>query len=380
MPTLPLSPLTPTLAPIAPESPEERTLAPVAPLEDSLIAAPLAHMAPDNAELPEVDPLLVSPPSPPVGVETQEPVGPPTSTAMPAMKRKLNRTPSTVEARVFFSVIPPAPTAASDDPPGVISTAHDPAWSPSSSTNGGCGSRGEPSRSNAATEPQPIPLKECSHRFTEPDNDWGFRELMVTPDAKMHVDQNGGLTLRARVVVYRKMYTEVRDKVIQASAGQQCCWSQIVPLVQRYEDLAANAPTRIGLGEHSDGASLLHAACKFGSLSYAGLLLARGAQIDVQDDSARTPLFYAVASGHLDVVKWLIYERNVNVNVRDSDSRTPLFYACENGLQNGIVETLIARGADIHVCDRGGETPARVAEDNGHEELAAMLRSMQTAP
>jgi ankyrin repeat protein len=193
--------------------------------------------------------------------------------------------------------------------------------------------------------------------------------------AKRYLDDAGRLSLRAKVHVYSQNYTQVRDKIMQASAAHDCNWLEIIPLVQEHEELAANAPTRTGLSDHNDGASLLHVACKAGNRVYAALLLARGAVLEVEDDSGRSPLFYATRAGRTSVVEWLIDEHGMNVNTRDSDGRTPLFYACEEG-RTCIAKLLIAKGAEPGIADSVGETPARLAEDNGYEELAAMLREI----
>jgi hypothetical protein len=281
------------------------------------------------------------------------------------------RPSSVVEARVFFSVVPPPPPQVCDDDcSGVISTAAPAPWMCSSSSSA---SKYESESSRDSQDV--VQLKECSHRFTEPDNDWGFRELMGVARAKRYLDDAGRLSLRAKVHVYSQVYTQVRDKIMQASASHVCNWLEIIPLVQEHEELAANAPTRTGLSDHNDGASLLHVACKAGNRAYAALLLARGAVLDVEDDSGRSPLFYATRAGRTSVVEWLVDELGMNVNTRDSDGRTPLFYACEEG-RTCIAKLLISKGAEPGIADSVGETPARLAEDNGYDELAAMLREI----
>ncbi len=45
------------------------------------------------------------------------------------------------------------------------------------------------------------------------------------------------------------------------------------------------------------GESLLHIAAKKGNLSMLKLLVERGAQVNIQDESGNTPLHYATANG-----------------------------------------------------------------------------------
>lgn len=156
---------------------------------------------------------------------------------------------------------------------------------------------------------------------------------------------------------------------------QKVNWLDVIPLIQEHEELAATAPTRVGISTHNDGASLLHAACKAGSLSYASLLVARGASLDVEDDSGRTPLFYAARSGAIDVVIWLVEQHHVAVNARDSENRSALFYACEEGKLD-VVQYLIDMDADHKTADYDGDTAARLAEGRGHVDVAALLRSL----
>lgn len=281
--------------------------------------------------------------------------------------------PPVVEARVKFFVVPPPPSRLSHDSSGVISTAEESSCHPSSTCNS------TSVETEALHAPQDISLKECSHRFTEPDNDWGFRELIGTSRAKTYLDDEGSLTLRAHVIVYWEAYTKVKDKVMQACSSHSCIWLDIITLVQKHGDMAANAPTRFGLGHHNDSASLFQAACKVGNKDYAAFLLARGAVITNEDDSSRTSLFYAARGGHLHIVRWLTDELGIPVNARDSDNRTAVFYASEEG-KIDVVAELISKGADVSVADFEGETPARLARNNGHHNVAALLYSTLLSP
>lgn len=199
---------------------------------------------------------------------------------------------------------------------------------------------------------------------------------MITKErASRFVDGNGCLNIKAHVVVFGETYTSVRDRILASCSSQRVNWLDIVPLVQEHERLAANAPTRVGISTHSDGASLLHAACKDGSLSYAALLVARGASVEVEDDSGRTPLFYAARSGVCEVVEWLVEEHEVPVNARDSENRSALFFACEEGKLD-VVQYLVEKDADYKTADYDGDTPARLAEGRGHVDVTALLRSL----
>lgn len=257
---------------------------------------------------------------------------------------KSSRESSSVEARVWFSVVPPAPP-----------------------------SRTEESASTDELPRTPIALKMCAHRFTSPDNDWGFRELLPISQAREHIDDTGMLILRARLVVHSKTFTAVRDRILAATARQPVDWIEVVRQVNLHGAIAATAVTKLGIAANNDQAYLIQAACKTG-LGYGKLLVERGATLDVLDNSTRSPLFYAARAGLLDVVKWLV-ENNVELNLKDSEGRTALFYACEEG-RTSTVSFLIAEGAEYAITDYDGDTPARLAESRGHDDIAGMLRAL----
>jgi hypothetical protein len=87
----------------------------------------------------------------------------------------------------------------------------------------------------------------------------------------------------------------------------------------------------------------LHEAAIKGDLDQVRILVQAGHDIDKQRDGL-TPLHFACARGHFNVVEYLI-EHDADVNAKSSSMRTPLHYATENG-HAGVVEMLLARGAN----------------------------------
>lgn len=221
-----------------------------------------------------------------------------------------------------------------------------------------------------------VPLKECAHRFTTPDNDWGFRELLPSAKAREFVDETGTLTLKAHLVVHSRTFTIVRDRILAATTSRQHVdWIEILRQVNEHGAIAATAATKLGIAANNDHAFLLQAACKT-NLDYSKLLVERGATLSVLDSCGRGPLFYAARSGRLDIVMWLI-ESGVELDSKDSEGRSAIFYACEEGLIF-VVEALLAEGAEYSIADYDGDTPARLAESRGHDSIASMLRALQT--
>ncbi|MHC4662005.1 MAG: ankyrin repeat domain-containing protein, partial [Planctomycetota bacterium] len=99
----------------------------------------------------------------------------------------------------------------------------------------------------------------------------------------------------------------------------------------------------------------LHIAANNSFLDAAGLLLEKGANVDVGDDFSRTPLHYAARKGNTQMSA-LLLDKNAYINVltgpRTSKKcgygSTPLHMAVKSGnLQ--VVEFLIKNGAEINV-------------------------------
>eukprot|EP00953_Heterococcus_sp_UTEX-ZZ885_P016095 9073-Heterococcus_DN1.PRE.1 len=70
-----------------------------------------------------------------------------------------------------------------------------------------------------------------------------------------------------------------------------------------------------------------------GSLSDVVAEVARGADIDEQDDDGRTPLMVACATGAADIVKYLVHEARppAALEANAVEGWTPLMIACGGG-------------------------------------------------
>ena len=117
----------------------------------------------------------------------------------------------------------------------------------------------------------------------------------------------------------------------------------------------------------ADGFQPLGLACFFGHAAVAGLLLARGADVNSPSRNAQQvrPLHSAVAGGHLEITRALL-DRGADVNAVQEGGFTPLHSAAQNG-QPEMVTLLLNAGADPAARTADGLTPA------GHETLALDL-------
>jgi len=166
-----------------------------------------------------------------------------------------------------------------------------------------------------------------------------------------------------------------------------------------------------------NGARALHLAADFDERSIIGLLLDHGADIEARDGELRTPLHRAAEAGLNNLVALLI-DRGANVNDREGNfGATPLQRAADNGhmetvkllLERGaeinavdqrgfsalwcasqlqsfgnvgdgkLIEYLVSQGADLHVKNAHGQTPLDYAESRGWNEVADVLRSLESS-
>ncbi|KAJ7874786.1 hypothetical protein B0H14DRAFT_2717545 [Mycena olivaceomarginata] len=135
----------------------------------------------------------------------------------------------------------------------------------------------------------------------------------------------------------------------------------------------------------------LHSAAATGNVGLVEYALTRGQPINSVLDGV-LPLHAAAAGGNESVVKLLI-ERGADVNAprlprRYSNDRnrdttapivgtsgsTPLHFAAANGHTN-IVHTLLLRGAHASRPDKHGITPEMLARQNGWDECAEILKT-----
>ena len=105
-------------------------------------------------------------------------------------------------------------------------------------------------------------------------------------------------------------------------------------------------------------------------------LLAVGADTNVSDMNADTPLFVAVKERHSAAATELIADGHVDVRRRDvARARQPLHYAAELGLAD-VAIALLDAGSDVNAVDADGRTPLMLATIGGHEDVAQLMMEL----
>jgi ankyrin repeat protein len=132
--------------------------------------------------------------------------------------------------------------------------------------------------------------------------------------------------------------------------------------------LFGQAVTTPARGPAAD-ADLIQSA-KLGDLARARELLSKGAAVDAADRRGLTPLMWAAAGGHTEVVRQLL-DSGAAVGRRAADGTTALMVASGNGFTE-IVRTLILKGADVAAA-RGGVNARQLALERGHSEVVTLL-------
>src|SRR5690554_934487 len=103
-----------------------------------------------------------------------------------------------------------------------------------------------------------------------------------------------------------------------------------------------------------------------GSLEMVKLLVENGADIEKANHLKFTPLMKSVASGKIEIVKYLI-SKNANINAQtDFRGYSPLDYACSrNNMQ--MVELLLENGANPNLKDKDSLRPIDRSEEHTSE-------------
>ena len=109
-----------------------------------------------------------------------------------------------------------------------------------------------------------------------------------------------------------------------------------------------------------------------GDVDEARDLIARGIDIDEQDNRGNTALMGATWNKHLEIAQELI-RAGAALDLQDRYGRTALTNAATyNNLET--VQELIRAGAALDVQNDSGRTALQITRENGHTKIATLLR------
>ncbi|KIW28009.1 uncharacterized protein PV07_07701 [Cladophialophora immunda] len=117
----------------------------------------------------------------------------------------------------------------------------------------------------------------------------------------------------------------------------------------------------------------LHRAARTGDTTLASDALATGVDPDIKDILGRSPLAKTCISSHAAIARQLLASPRVDVNLRDNKGRTPIFYAVQLGSLE-LTELLLQAGADLDIEDDDGDTPLSIAAFDSWREISLLGR------
>jgi ankyrin repeat protein len=128
-------------------------------------------------------------------------------------------------------------------------------------------------------------------------------------------------------------------------------------------------------GADPDGRTALMLASFNGHAGIVALLINNGAVLDLVDVFGRTALHYASTGPFLPTVEFLL-KKGADPNVVDSEEHfTPLMFAAAEGHVD-VVKILLEYHADPTLKDIDGDTAESFARTNGHDEIADLLGAL----
>lgn len=101
-------------------------------------------------------------------------------------------------------------------------------------------------------------------------------------------------------------------------------------------------------------------------------LLSRGASPKQCDQSGRTPLHWAAASGSFQAAE-IISSHDIDFNAKTRSGSQPIHLVAECG-SIPFLKLLIEKGADITTIDGENKTPYMLAKEKGHKEACILLK------
>ncbi|OZJ03901.1 hypothetical protein BZG36_03284 [Bifiguratus adelaidae] len=136
------------------------------------------------------------------------------------------------------------------------------------------------------------------------------------------------------------------------------------------QQLIKEKPTALNAVDDDDRTPL-HWAAAGGHDDIVDFLLGQGAKVDAADDSGWTPLLIAVSAGHKSTARILI-EHNADINRANDSGQTAIHYAAsKNRIE--IAKLLVEKGVDVNATNDIKQTALHRAATLGYTAMADIL-------
>jgi ankyrin repeat protein len=147
--------------------------------------------------------------------------------------------------------------------------------------------------------------------------------------------------------------------------------------VRKNQARVAEALLRHGMPANAalpSGSSLLAAGAFAGAIDVVRLLLANGADPNLDDTTGATPLEDASLNGR-ETIAALLLDRGALVNHLNTASDTTALYTAASFGKGDVVKLLLDRGADANLCGNNRKTPYQAATENGFGDIARQIQT-----
>ena len=127
-----------------------------------------------------------------------------------------------------------------------------------------------------------------------------------------------------------------------------------------------------GLADMETYHSYQRMAASTGNVDSARLLMDYGINYSIRELSIISPIFHAVASCNINIIRNMIQEGSIHVDHSSDDGITILIIASSQGCLE-IVEYLISEGADVEAVGLNGVSSLMAAAANNHDQVIETL-------
>jgi Fem-1 family protein b len=123
----------------------------------------------------------------------------------------------------------------------------------------------------------------------------------------------------------------------------------------------------------STNSTPIRCACSSGNIEMARYLIENGADIHINKEKNQSNLALSIYREQLKMATYLINELNCNINECDSDGRSPLYFAVKCGSLE-MVQLLLDSGADIFPATYNQISPLMLAAEYRREDLMIAMK------